>query len=236
MASSSKKVDLMCILSSPKFGDVKKRFYALVVKAGNAPAAPGDALLPPLLRLHFVIHDAITIHEAKSVGSGAAFVPFTDADVAAWSTSGNADEIPDLIERIDDVKTTLVQMRARMPTTSAFDKLIYENSKKQMIQTANAVLVNALVHVTRGQEGVKNLEHHAAYKAHQDDFDVMPKAQILEFYKHSFQSHFRVFADMFARRMISSTVRHASLNTPPEVDSQTLGEYIKIIMKIISSY
>ena len=186
-------------------------------------------MLPPLVRLHFVIHDAITNHEAQSVGLGAAYVPFTDADATAWSTSGHEDANPELIERIDDVKTTLVQMRARMPNTSASDKLIYENTKKQMIQTANAAIVNALVNATRGQEGFKNLEHHAAYKAHQDDFDVIPKAQILEFYKHSFQSLFRVFADMFARRMTSSTVRQATLNTPPEVDLQTLGDYTKII-------
>ena len=95
MTSSSKKVDPTCILSSPTFGDFKKRFYALVVKTGNAPAAPGDALLPPLVRLHFVIHDAITNHEAQSVGLGAAYIPFTDADVTAWSTPGHTDTNPD---------------------------------------------------------------------------------------------------------------------------------------------
>ena len=54
MASSSKKVDPTCILSSPTLGDFKKKFYAVVVKTGNAPATSGDALFAPLLRLHFV--------------------------------------------------------------------------------------------------------------------------------------------------------------------------------------
>ena len=100
MASSSKKVDPTCILSSPTLGDFKKKFYAVVVKTGNAPATSGDALFAPLLRLHFVIHDAITHHEAQSVGSGAAYTPFTDANATAWSTPGNADENLELIERI----------------------------------------------------------------------------------------------------------------------------------------
>ena len=65
--------------------------------------------------------------------------------------------------------------------------------------------------------------------SYQDTFDVMPKAQTLEFYKHSFQSLLMVFAEMFTRRMTSSAVRQALLNTPPEVDSQTLDEYSKII-------
>ena len=45
-------------------------------------------------------------------------------------------------------------------------------------------------------------------------FDMIPKAQILEFYKHSFQFLLRAFAEMFARRMTSSGVKHTSLNTP----------------------
>ena len=98
-----------------------------------------------------------------------------------------------------------------------------------MIQTANATLVNALIKLTRGQEGFKNLENHAAYTAHQDAFDVIPKAEMLQFYKHSFQSLFIVFAEMFARRLTSSTVTHTSLNTPPDVEAQTLDDYYKII-------
>ena len=214
MASSSKKIDPACVLSEPRFGEFKKRFYALVVKAGHALAAPRDALSAPLLRLHYVTFEAIAIHNAKSVGLGPAFVPYTDADVVHWSTNGHVDAIPELIERIDDVNTMLVQMRVRMPTTTAADKIIYENTKKIMIETSNAALVNALITATRGQEGFKNLENHAAYKAHQDAFDVMPKAQILEFYKHSFQSLLIVFAETFACKMTSSAVRHASLNTP----------------------
>ena len=129
MTSSSKKADPVCVLSAPTLGDFKKRFYALVVKAGHSSAAPGDALTAPLLRLHYVIFEAITIHHAKSVGLGATFVPYTDADVVNWSTNGHADAIPELIERIDDVSTMLVQMRVRMPTASTTDKQIYENTK-----------------------------------------------------------------------------------------------------------
>ena len=83
-----------------------------------------------------------------------------------------------------------------------------------MIQTANATLVNALITATRGQEGFKNLENHAMYKAHQDAFDVIPKTQILDFYKHTFQSFLIVFAEMFARRMTPSAVTHTSLKHP----------------------
>ncbi len=142
-------------------GDFKKRFYNLVVKEGHAPAATGDALTAPLLRLHYTFFVAITTHNAAGVGLGAAFVPFTDADVVSWSTAGNAAAIPELIERIEDVNTTIVQMRLRMPNSTAADKLIYENTKKNMIRGANATLVNALIKLTRGQEGFKNLENHA---------------------------------------------------------------------------
>ena len=226
MTSSSKKVDP--ILSAPTMGEFKKRFYDRLVKGGTA-AAPGDALIAPLLRLHYTIFDAIAIHNAAGVGLGAAFVPFTETDVLNWSTPGHASANSELIERIDDVSTMLVQMRLRMPTSTAADKLIYENTKKNMIQTANATLVNALITLTRGQEGFKNLETHAAYTAHQDAFDVIPKAQMLDYYKHSFQSLLLVFAEMFARRLTASTVTPTSLNTPPDVESQTLDEYAKLI-------
>jgi hypothetical protein len=56
----------------------------------------------------------------------------------------------------------------------------------------------------------RSLENHAAYTAHQDAFDVIPKAQMLQFHKHSFQALFRVFAEMFARRLTSSAVTHTS--------------------------
>ena len=225
--AAAKKVDP--ILSAPTIGDFKKRFYNLVVKEGHAAAATGDALLPPLLRLHYTIFVAVTTHNAAGVGMGAAFVPYTDADVVNWSTAGNIASNPELIERIEDVNTTLVQMRLRMPNTTAADKLIYENTKKNMIQDANATLVHALIKLTRGQEGYKNLENHSAYTAHQDAYDVISKAQMLQFYKHSFQSLFIVFAEMFARRLTSSAVTHTSLNTPPNVEVQTLDDYYKII-------
>ena len=55
----------------------------------------------------------------------------------------------ELIERIDDVNTMLVQMRLRMTNSTAADKLIYENTKKNMIQTVNATLVNTLIKLTQ---------------------------------------------------------------------------------------
>ena len=143
---AAKKVDP--IISAPTFGDFKKRFYNLVVKEGQAPAAPGDALTAPLLRLYYTIFDAIALHNAAGVGLGAAFVPYTDADVLGWSTTGHVSAIPELIERIEDVNTMLVQMRLRMPNSTAADKIIYENTKKNMIQTANATLVNTLIKLT----------------------------------------------------------------------------------------
>jgi len=75
--AAAKKVDP--ILSAPTIGDFKKRFYNLVVKEGHASAATGDALLPPLLSLHYTIFVAVTTHNAAGVGIGAAFVPYTDA-------------------------------------------------------------------------------------------------------------------------------------------------------------
>ncbi len=69
-------------------------------------------------------------------------------------------------------------MRLRMPNSAA-DKLIYENTKKNMIQTANATLVNALINLTRGQEGFKIFENHATYTAHQDAFDVILQAEMM---------------------------------------------------------
>ena len=94
-------------------------------------------MTPSLLRLHYTIFDAITIHNAAGVGIGVAFVSYTDADVVSWSTSGNAVANPELIERIEDVNTMLVQMRLHMTNSTAVDILIYENTKKNMIQTAN---------------------------------------------------------------------------------------------------
>jgi hypothetical protein len=175
--AAAKKVDP--ILSAPTIGDFKKRFYNLVVEEGHTAAATGDAMLPPLMRLHYTIFVAVTTHNAAGVGIGAAFVPYTDVDVVNWSTAGNIASNPELVERIEDVNTTLVQMRLRMPNTTVSDKLIYENTKKNMIQDANATLVHAIIKLTRGQEGYKNLENHATYTAHQDAYDVISKAQML---------------------------------------------------------
>ena len=64
---------------------------------------------------------------------------------------------------------------------------------------------------------------------HQDDFHVIPKEQILGFYSLSFQSLLIVFAEMFSLRMTSSVVKNMSLNTPPDVESQTFDDLFKII-------
>ena len=98
-----------------------------------------------------------------------------------------------------------------------------------MIQTANATLNNALITAIRDQEGFKNLENPADHKANLDAFDVIPKAQILEFCKHTFQSFLIRFAEMFARRMTLLAVTHTSLNTLPDIESLTLDDYSKII-------
>ena len=53
---------------------------------------------------------------------------------------------------------------------------------------------------------------------------------MLEFYKHMFQSLLIVFAEMFEMfqdRMTSSTGTHTSLNTPSDVELQTLDDYSK---------
>jgi len=57
-----------------------------------------------------------------------------------------------------------------------------------MIQTANASLVNALITAAEGQQGFKTIENHPAYKAHQDAYTLIPKVQILEYYKHAFHT------------------------------------------------
>ena len=44
----------------------------------------------------------------------------------------------------------------------------YENTKKNMIQSANATLVNSLITATHDHEGFKNLENLETYKTHQD--------------------------------------------------------------------
>jgi hypothetical protein len=69
-----------------------------------------------------------------------------------WITKGHADAIPDLVDRLTDLKTMLIQLRARLTKSSAVDDEVYENTKKLMIEAAHASLVNVLITVTAGQE------------------------------------------------------------------------------------
>ena len=136
-------------------------------------------------------------------------------------TKGHADAIPDLVDRLTDLKTMLIQLRSRMPGAE-----VYENTKGLLIEAAYATLVNTLVAVTAGQEGFKNMENHPAHKAHKRASNIM---NIIEYFKHSFQTMLVAFADMFARKMNSSTVKHTSLNTPPDVAKETIDDFAKIM-------
>jgi len=62
---------------------------------------------------------------------------YTDAEMLNWSTKGHADAIPDLVDRLTDLKTMLIQLRARLPKSSAADAEVYENTKKLMIEAAH---------------------------------------------------------------------------------------------------
>ncbi len=114
----------------------------------DTPSATGDKLTPPLLSLHYTILVTITTHNTAGFGLGAAFVSFTDTDVVSWSTTGNASVIPALIEWIEDVNTTLFQMHLRMTNSTVADKIIYENTKKNMIQGATVTLFIFLIKST----------------------------------------------------------------------------------------
>jgi hypothetical protein len=56
---------------------------------------------------------------------------------------------------------------------------------------------------------------------------VIPKTHTLQYYKHSCQVLFSASADMFARKMTGSSVKHISINTPPEVEKETIDEFKK---------
>ncbi len=63
------------------------------------------------------------------------------------------------------------------------------------------------------------------YKAHQNAFTLIPKAQILEYYKHTFQTLFVVFAEMFAHKMTSSPVKHTAAYFPQHTSRRRTGDY-----------
>jgi len=189
---------------------------------------PGMELTAVILRLHFVIFTAIEAFNAKGVGAGM-HVPYTDTDVANWYSPAHADANTDLIERLEDVNALLAHARARMPSSTIKDKETLDHNKKMTIQTANATLVNNIITASIGQEGCKTLENIPTFQAHQEVYDVMTKAHTNLYHKHSFQAIFSVFADMFARKLTGSTAKHTSLNTPPQVEKETIDEFKKTI-------
>jgi hypothetical protein len=104
---------------------------------------------------------------------------------------------------------------------------VYENTKKLMIGSNDASLVNVLITVTAGQEGFKNMANLPVYNTHERTWNVLPNT--IENFKHPFQTMLVAFADMFARKMTSSTVKHTSLNTPPDVEKESIDDFAKIM-------
>jgi hypothetical protein len=110
-----------------------------------------------MLCLYFVTLESYKTHNAKGVGM--VYVPYTDAERLNWCPKGHVDAIPDLVDRLTDLKTMLIQMitKGRLPKTSVVDAEVYENTKKLMTEAAHTSLVNVLITVTTGQVGFKNM-------------------------------------------------------------------------------
>ena len=174
---AAKKVDPASIVSCATFPDAQQALHLLV--EGSGTDAP---LMACMLRAHFEILQAYKTHNAKAVGM--AYAPYTDDEMLDWSTKGNADAIPALVERVADLKTMLIQLRARLPKTSAADAEVYEHTKKMMIEAAHGSLVNVLIAVTAGQEGFKTMVNLPAYKAHRGAFNVIPSENTVEYFGH----------------------------------------------------
>ncbi len=219
---AAKKVDPASIVSCDTFPDAQEAFH-LLIEGSGADAA----LAACMLSLHFVTFESYQTHNAQVIGL--AYIPYTDDQMLNWSTKGHADAIPELVSRLTDLKTMLIQLRARLPKTSAADQEVYENTKKLLIEAAHATLVNALINVTAGQEGFKNMANLPAYKAHKRVWNSIPEANTIEYFKHPFQAMLVSFADMFARKMTSSTVKHTSLNTSPDVEKDSIDEFTKVM-------
>jgi hypothetical protein len=219
---AAKKVDPASIVSRATFPDAQEAFH-LLIEGSGADAA----LAACMLRLHFVTLEAYKTHNAQAVGS--VYVPYTDDQMLNWSTKGHVDAIPELVSHLTDLKTMLIQLRARLPKSSAADAEVYENTKKVLIEAAHATLVNVLINVTAGQEGFKNMANLPAYKAHKRAWNSIPEANTIEYFKHPFQTMLVAFADMFARKMTSSTVKHTSLNTPPDVQKESIDDFAKMM-------
>jgi hypothetical protein len=131
-------VDPVSVTSAVTFADAKKRLHT--------PWEGSDTeLKADILCLYFVIFDVIENHNTKGVGLGLVFVPYTDVDVVNWCNHAHTEANTDLIERLEDVSTLLVQQCVRIPSSTVNDKVILDHTKKMMIQTANASLVNTLI-------------------------------------------------------------------------------------------
>ena len=219
---AAKKVDPASIVACATFPDAQEAFHLLI--EGSGADAP---LAACMLRMPFVTLEAYKTHNAKAVGS--VYVPYTDDQMLNWSTKGHAVAIPELVSRLTDLKTMLIQLRARLPKASAADQEVYENTKKLLIEAAHATLVNTLINVTAGQEGFKTMANLPAYKAHKRVWNSIPEANTVEYFKHPFQAMLVAFAEMFARKMTSSTVKHTSLNTLPDVEKDSLDDYSKLM-------
>jgi hypothetical protein len=219
---TAKKVDPASIVSCATFPDTQEAFHLLIEGSGTE-----TPLAACMLGMHFVTYEDYKTHNAKSVGS--VYVPYTDDQMLNWSTKGHIEAIPELVSRLTDLKTILIQLRARLPKTSASDQEVYENTKKLLIEAAHDTLVNALINVTAGQEGFKTMANLPAYKAHKRVWNSIPEAITIEYFKHPFQVMLVAFAEMFARKMTSSTVKHTSLNTLPDVEKESLDDYAKLM-------
>jgi regulator of replication initiation timing len=147
----AKKVDPASIVSCATFPDAQEAFHLLI--EGSGTDAPLTAFI---LCWHFVTLEASQAHNARAVGM--VYAPNTDVEMLNWNTKGHADAIPDLVDRLTDLKTMLIQLRERLPESSTGDAEVYENTKKSMIEAAHASLVNALITVTVGQEGFKKCQ------------------------------------------------------------------------------
>jgi hypothetical protein len=98
---AAKKVDPTSIVSCATFPDEQEAFHLLI--EGSGTDAP---LTMCMLRLHFVTLEAHQTHNTNAVGM--VYAPYTDADMLNLSTKGHADAIPDLVDRLTDLKSMLI--------------------------------------------------------------------------------------------------------------------------------
>jgi hypothetical protein len=98
---TAKKVDPTSIVSCTTFPDAQEAFHLLIEGSGT-----DTPLTMCMLRLHFVTLKSHQTHNAKAVVM--VYAPYTDAEMLNWSTKGHADAIPDLVDRLTDLKSMLI--------------------------------------------------------------------------------------------------------------------------------